>query len=94
MIHWQKADGRIPLADSKSCAPEFGMVIALFDHGEKNHESPTQAVRRPNPYIAFDSEWIGFAGSLGMACHDGQRPEPIRNASRKLIDTCQTCFGI
>jgi len=35
--HGQKTDDSVPLGGSKSCALEFGIVIALFDRGEKYH---------------------------------------------------------
>jgi len=37
MTHGQKTDDSVPLGGSKSCALEFGIVIALFDRGEKYH---------------------------------------------------------
>ena len=37
MTHGQKTDDSVPLGGSKSCALEFGIVIALFDCGEKYH---------------------------------------------------------
>jgi len=44
------------------------MVIALFDRGEKNHESPTRVVHNLGPYISFAPRWICPPDSAGMAC--------------------------
>src|SRR5258708_33776239 len=96
MTHGQKTDDRIPLGRSRSRGLRAWQHYCCSLYRKRNHESSTQVIHRPGPYIAFASERIGSPDSVGMVYRNCQRPGtgPTRNFSRKLIHTCQACSGI
>ena len=68
--HGQKTDDNVPLGGSKSCALEFGIVIALFDRGEKYHMN-RQLKSFTTPVLTCSLLRGGFALLILLACIAG-----------------------